>query len=450
MTDPPAGPVPMSTTQTPTASRTRERAVRAIVLVALAVAVAYFAYRGVWRGLRDSGDLTYGYAAAQAWLNGQNPYDGSVLAGIVLAGGGPVVQTAIGHGVYFPTSLPTFLPIAFVTWPVAVGVGVLIDVVGALFIALGLTRWLRWRVTSTPSLAMIAFILALGPIHTTISAGQTAVVATALIVAGMLLEQSRRAALAGVTYALATAAKIQIGVPFIAYLVWRRRWVTSLWAGLVLGVLTIVSVGRMELGGVPWLTSWLANLAWLTGPEGNGDPGPENPDRLSLINLAYPLRQILSDQATSVVTLVGVGAAALVMLWLIRGRHPKQELLALSIVATLCLLVTYHRYYDAVLLALPVAWGFSVLGTPLQRYGLAVLATCAIYILPVLGGLQEAALRLPASIIGSVAWNMFVLPVHAWALVVITVVLLAAAARARSIAADAPAEGRSGLAPAVP
>lgn len=415
-----------------------ESAIRTLAIGAFVVAVAYFVWRGPWRGVSDSGDLTYGYAAAQAWLVGTNPYDAVVLAANIVKGGGPVVPMAIGHGVYFPTSIPLFLPISVAPWSVAVLIGVALNVAGGLGIALGLTRWLGWRPTSTLGLAMIAFILALGPIHTTISAGQTGVVATACVVAAMLLEQSGRATWAGVGYGLASAVKIQIGLPFVAHILWRRRWSASAATGAVLGGLTLLAVVRMAWANVPWLDTWLANLAWLTGPEGNGSPGPENPDRFSLINLEYPLRAFLPEPWAMLAAVVLVGGAALAMVALIRGRRPSQEHLALSIMAVLGLLVTYHRYYDAVALAIPIAWAFSVLSTPLRSYGIAVLALCSPFIVPLLGALREveAAGHLPPWLTGSVVWNGIILPHHAWALVLIVVVLLSAAWRKRGANVD--------------
>ena len=135
-------------------------------------------------------------------------------------------------------------------------------------------------------------------------------------------------------------------------------------SGLVLGALTAFAVLRMTLAGVPWIDSWLANLTSLSGPGGVNDPGELNPERYSLINLQYPLQSLgFSTDAANLITFTLVGAAALAMLSVIRGRDPAQELLALSTVAVLGLLVAYHRYYDAVILVLPIAWSFSVLGT---------------------------------------------------------------------------------------
>jgi len=425
-----SSPGPHATNQALNDPSGRDRALRWMAVLALALAVGYLGWRGVSRGIVNSGDLTYGFAAVQAWLNGQNPYDADVLAAIVTADGGPIVPIAIGHGVYFPTSLPLFLPIAFVSWSTAALFGLALNVGAALFVAFGLSRWLGWQATSTPALALAAYILALGPVHTTLASGQTGVVATAALVGAMLLEQSRRSVGAGLAYGLAVAVKVQIAAPFLGYLVWRRRWLTAVAAGAILAALTAVSVIRMEIAGIPWLETWTSNLAWLTGPEGNGDPGPGNPERFSLINLAYPLRTLLSEQQASVAVMALVGLAAAATVWLTRDRRPGSELLALSLVSVLALLVTYHRYYDAAVLAIPVAWGFSRLQSPQRLYGLALLIVCSVFLLPSSQvAANEVSASLPGWLTGSWFWHGVVLAHQVWAMVLMAVVLLLAAAR---------------------
>jgi hypothetical protein len=218
----------------------------------------------------------------------------------------------------------------------------------------------------------------------------------------------------------------------VAYLAWRRRWLTLVTAVLVIGAFTLVAVVRMRLADVPFLDSWLSNLAWLTGPLGNGDPGPGNPDRFSLINLAYPLRSFLAEQLASIATLAFAFGAALLLAWSSPARPLRDDLLALAVVAVLALLVTYHRYYDAAILALPVAWGFSVQGTARWRAGAVVLVLCALFVVPILGGLLQVRGSLPSWVADSTAWNTFILPHHAWALVGMVVVMLWSVIKERS------------------
>ncbi len=246
----------------------RERPwLRAIVIVLLALSLGYFAWRGVWRGFTNSGDLVVGYAAAETWVRGDDPYDLSTLKADALSAGGPDVpisQLDVLRNVYFPTTLPIFVPLALVAWPEARLLWLALNVGSTVFIVVGLARVSGWRLNSTRTLAFGAFIFALAPVHTTISLGQTALVATAGLVAAMWLERSGRAKPAGLMYGIATAVKVQIGLPFVAYVVWRRRWGTVALATLTLAGLTILGISQMQASGIPWFQSWTANLSLLS------------------------------------------------------------------------------------------------------------------------------------------------------------------------------------------
>jgi hypothetical protein len=405
----------------------------------LAAAILYFAWRGVLRGAFESHDLMFGYAGAQAWLRGLDPYDPAVISGLMATQAGSLGDVAGGfRNVYFPPTLLTFLPISFTEWQVARLLALAIDVGAVAVIVLGVIRLLDWPMASTRAILLAAFLLALAPIHTTVAEGQTAVVATAMLVGAMLAERSAHPFVAGLLYGLATAVKVQLGLPFVAYLVWRRRWRAAAAATAAVAALSVLAIARMGAASVPWLGSWLANLAWASGPGGINDASPQNPGSYAFVNLQYPLQTLLGrSPLADPITYLIVGLAALALVWLVRGGRPRQELLALAVVAVLCLIVTYHRYYDAVLLALPIAWGFAAVSTPLRRFGLAVLVLCAYFLVPVqtaLYALQTAGV-LPSALVDSVIWRSVLMPSQAWALVFLAAVLLAAARKGEALAA---------------
>ena len=107
-------------------------------------------------------------------------------------------------------------------------------------------------------------------------------------------------------------------------------------------------------------------------------------------------------------------------------------LLALLADAVLGLLVTYHRYYDAVVLALPIAWAFSMVGTTRWRQAALVILLCTDFIFPVLGAMRLADERqmLPLGLTDSLIWRVVLLPIHVWVLVSLVAVLLWSLARA--------------------
>jgi len=412
-----------------------QRSMRTLAWLGLIAALAYLTWRGVWRGTAMSGDLAVGFSSARAWVLGHDPYDAAILnADFLRAGGGALADGTLLESlrnVYFPGTLPIFVPLALLSWPEARIVGLLVNVAASLFVAVGASRLVGWRLTSPKSLALSAFILALAPLHTTIAFGQTGIIATAAVIAAMLLERADRPYWSGFAYGLATVIKVQIGLPFLVYLLWRRRWAAAIASCSVLIAVTAVSAVRMQIAAVPWLDSWLANVSWLSRPGGINDPSLANPDRFSLIDLQYLLGSVFTDGLlVQAVTFGSVGAVALALVWFRRGRDARPDLLTLAVVSVLGLLVAYHRYYDAVLLVIPIAWACSVMGTPQRHLGMVVLILCADFLLPFQSIFFEIGQRgiLPASLTGGVFWNAVVLAQHVWALIFMAITLLVAAA----------------------
>ena len=408
--------------------RPRRRAL-AFGWLAVVAAVLYLTWWGILRGAAASGDLAVGYGAASAWVRGEDPYDLAVLTAHVRAGGAD--QTIAGSlqtllDVYFPTTLPSFAPLAPLSWDQAKFAVLALNVAATAFIAWGLVRLLGWRRSEARTLWLVAFVLGLAPLHTTMAIGQVAILATAAIVAAMVLERSGRPIWAGVFYGLAIVLKVQIGLPFLVYLAWRRRWVTAAVAAAIPLAVTVISAVRMEAAGVPWYRSWMDNLALLSGPGGINDPGPLNDDRYSLVNLQYLLQSVgVGGLAADAITLVAVAIVALTLVSLVRGRELDRELLVLSGVAVLTLLVTYHRYYDAVLLVLPIAWGLAMLRTrPVAA--IVVLVLCANFLFPFQTALHDLQQRgiLPAWASDNPFWQTVLMTQHVWALVLLVGALL--------------------------
>lgn len=411
---------------------------RVIALVGLGFAVVYFAWRGVLRGWLDSGDLAVAFGGGWAWLVGSDPYAITVLEGHLAAAGASdrfVTQLDTLLNVFAPTTFPLVAPLGLLPWAPAVLLWLLVNIGATLVVAFGLVWLLEWPLRSTRAIVLTAFVLALAPVHSTMASGQTGLVATAALVLGAIAQRRGQPLRTAVLYALAVALKVQIGLPFLAYLAW-RRWRTAFTAVGILVALTLVAVGRLTAAGVPWLSSWLANLAFLSGPGGINDPGPLNEDRYSLVNLQYPLHTLLPAAAVDLVSYLAVGLAAGVLVWLHRDREARFDLLALSTVAVLALLVTYHRYYDAVVLAFPIAWAVANVRAPRRPQAILVLVLAADFILPAQTALHDVQVRglVPDWLTTSPVWDGVLLAQHSWVLVAMALTLLWAAWRERSLA----------------
>ena len=420
------------TERSDTAGETRPNLVATLIAVtALAVAFAYFAWRGVLRAAELSFDLKYGYASIQAMVAGLNPYDPAHLEQALLAGGG-TMEHVFGafRNVYFPFTLPVFLPISVGTWPQAQVAALIINVALVAAIIVGLLRYLGWPLLTVRSLAFAAAVLALAPIHTSMADGQPSVFAVAALVGALVL--SRRQVASGVLTGLASAIKVQIGLPFVALALVRKRWHAGVAAIAVIALLGLLAIIPLQLSGQPWFTTWQDNLRWQASSAGPNYAGPENPARVSLVNLQYPLRQLgVSDAIAELVTFAAVGLAAVVYLWSARRAGRARDLLDMSVVGVLTLLLTYHRFYDAVLLVFPIAWAFGAWHDGRRLIAGLVLLCCADFLVPFQATLSvmEEGGSVPTWLTGSPVWSAVLLAQHVWSLIALTGVLLFAAAR---------------------
>ncbi len=262
-----------------------------------------------------------------------------------------------------------------------------------------------------------------------------------------------RSILSGVMLGLAALIKPQIGLPFLALELLRRRW-GALAAALTVGVAVgLIAVVPISMRGVPWWANWQANLSSFT--HGNvGDPTAANSVRHQLLNLHYPLHAFVTDRTLVKVMVVGaVGWLAVVFFrfwildfgfWILGskgkagGARSNAEradlLLSISMVSVLLLMVVYHRFYDGVLLLFPIAWVL----TALARNRRDVLAWCmAVLLTPfflnVATGLSilEKRAALPSWLLDEWWWNGVIMPVQAWALLALAVCLVLAGERER-------------------
>lgn len=411
--------------------QTRAWATRGALTVLLTLTVACFAWRGPIRAVAGggSGDLTVGYSAARAWIAGDDPYDPVILRGHLARAGGVAQATEASmnfmRNIYLPVTIPMFVPVALLPWPVARISWALINVAGLVVIVVRVLRLAEVPVCSYRGTGLIVLAMLFAPVQTAIGTGQSSIVSVMLLILASGKEQAGRPWWAGLLYGLATAMKVQIGLPFVAYLLWRRRWIAASGAGIVLLVLTSVSLLRMEVGGIDWLASRQANVQQTMSSGGYNDAISGSPGRYTLINLQYLVHDFTDSRpVANGVTLAVVGALGLLMVVRLRGRDPEHELLAFSTVAVLTLLVTYHRTYDAVLMLIPAAWALRGLGTstaaPGVRIRQAVLACCATFVFPgqVLFQYLGGRGAVPGWVAGSTMWQATVMCQHVWAILI--------------------------------
>lgn len=407
---------------------------RAFALAFLAIAATMFVIRGPARAPAKSDDLAPPYAATRAFLEGVNPYSDTVLVRVLTESGREL--EADGRPPYNPSLYPppTFValaPLSLASWPVARIAFLLVTLALFAWHIRSLFRLADLSAGTTGALWLLGGTLALAPYHTGIALGQLAIPCVTLVVIALALLRRGRSSRGGVTLGIATLLKPQLAGPFILYAALRGHRRASLVAVAVGAAATLVSLGWLAANDVSWLSTWREVTGSIQVADGPADPaGP-------LSSQMIDLRPLLSLAGIEQATLVGLALAALaaVALWT-WGRHlpSEHDLLIASAVGVLTLFVTYHRFYDAAILCLPLAWAIRAGAPTAGRIRLAVLACCAVFFIPGAWALQVLADRgeLPSALVRSALWDVVLLRHQNWALVILMLLLLAAVRRART------------------
>lgn len=345
---------------TPDSRASRQR----IWLVLLVLAAIYFAVRGPWRALFDSGDFLTLISAARCWLHGMNPYAPTDLLAAGHAAGAPVSeeQFRIVPSVYLPMAYPVLAPFALLPWPVA-KIAWLCCLL-ALTLAAGR---LVVRMTKAPAAAIWAALLAFAPLQTGISKGQPSVAVCALIVFSLAFENPYAA---GAMLGVALCLKPQLALGFLLLAGGVRQWskaLAALGTAAVLGIIGMVHLHRMAVQTLH------ANLAAVSAPAGLNSGSPANPFRFQLITIDTLIPGAL--HSTPVILVVSLLIAAISGFAALRSRGAR---LAIAVVAGATILLGYHRFYDAQVLWL----GIPAIPLLARRWSLALLALYSVFLIP--------------------------------------------------------------------
>ena len=394
----------------------------------LCAACAEFVARGVLRAPGNSGDFAVFYAGARAWTHGTDPYDVENLKRVARQAG-DVPENSLHSSSYPPATFVILVPVSLLPWQTAKVVLAGINTIAVLMLAYGVVRLADLRLTSPPGMLLAAGVLALAPIHTGVHVGQLTPVLAACLILAYLLDDKQRVWLGGALLAVAAALKPQIGLVFIAFEGVRMRFRVVSSALLFTAIIFIVALGWLAINDVEWWQSWYNNYhGFMEG--GAGDPTAVNVSRYQLLNLQYPLSAFIANRTVvQIVTLSFVGALGLAaVVVLARRRSRSAELVGMSVFGVLSLLVVYHRYYSAILLAFPLAWAIFKCRRGLRILPMISLALMSVFLVPSAAILDRAVARggVPASVADSWWWQGLVMPHQVYALAALAVCLVAA------------------------
>ncbi|HEY1679249.1 MAG TPA: glycosyltransferase family 87 protein [Candidatus Sulfotelmatobacter sp.] len=429
-------PVPASYTSSPAA--------RIILWILIFLAAAEFAVRGPIRYLHQRSnwnDLSQNYTASRLWLQGKSPADPENFVALWKQEGHSRLDLSDirTHLAPPPGGLVVLAPVAALPWRVAriSWMVLLLISVAATVGSLMRTAGVAWN--DSRALAFVAACLALAPFQTGLASGNTSILVIGLCAMAIWAARDRRDILAALLFGIACAVKPQLGAFFVLYYLLRRRWSLFSTAVATTLALNFVAILYLQLRGASWLQGYLQNARGFVTANHIDDFTTQNPARFTLINLQVPFFSMMANTSWAnwlafAVTAVLVCAWAY---WTVKNRERAPELLCLGAISAIALLPVYHRFYDAAMLAVPLAWCM------LNRFDKArarlTLLLMAPFLIPGAALLQQLAAngRLPASIAGSWWWNCLVMPHETWMILAIALVLMYAIKRSSSVAAAA-------------
>jgi hypothetical protein len=376
----------------------------------VSAAAIIFVLRGPLRALSGGFDFAAPYAATVAWVRGDNPYDPAVVSSILENSGRErdgAGRPLAARSAYPPPSFLVLAPLSPLSWKSArLAWSATLIVLFVLHLR-ALLRICDLRPCDTRGLFLIGGVLALAPYHTGMALGQLSIASVELLIIAIALVVRNSTTAAAWILGLAVATKPPIAAPFVIYFLFRSRRTMALMAAAISASIAAAAIAWMWWHRISWIAPLRANIA--AEFSAAIDPaGPLSPQMIDLRPLLVSLTATPNPGAVGVVL-------TLIAAWVVyrRQRNIHDELLLLSAAAVLTLLIGYHRFYDAALLSLPLAWAirgpWQDDSTPWPAIG--VLLCAAVFFVP------GAVLLDRVSQSHAFIWDAIVLRHQTWALV---------------------------------
>jgi hypothetical protein len=391
-----------------------------ILLTLCLAALVEFIIRGPVLAWRLSQDFKTFYAASRASSYGMNAYDHRALDFILDhvggAGGGHTWQEE--PSICPPTTYAILSPIAQLPWPTAKLLWCLLNVTSLVVLLGCLCDLAGFTLYGLRSFMLVAGVLALQPCSAALRVGQLSLMVAALGAAALVLSRDNRQSASGVVAAFALALKPHLALAFLGPHVISRRWRPCFAALLTMLTITGIAVLRMH-PQTGWFSSWASNLRSAFAATGVNSIDPTSPHHRNMINLQYPLRVIVNNGWSVNALAFGIGAILVLPVFRPLSSYPEISastlLHSVSLLAIVQLLIVYHRDYDAVLLAFPLAWALSPQVPPARAWPAILLI--AVFFVPFLHFLYKLDQWTPIRPLSSTLfWQAVVWPYQTWTL----------------------------------
>jgi hypothetical protein len=409
----------------------------------LFLAGAEFAMRGPVRAIYTAthfNDFLSPFIQAKAWTHGLDPYSAQILLRLwppeaahflflpkEVANGSLVANRGIPTA-YPVTAFVLIAPFSVLPWNVAYALWLGLNLILFLLMMCALVALAGLSYHEQSAILLVAATLALAPFHTGIATGNVSLIAVELGVITIWTARQRHDIMSAILLAVSAGLKPQIGLCFLLYYLVRRRWRIFAVSLSILACIAALGLLRFEAGHTPWLQNYLNDNHVLLETGVLGNFTPVNPMRFGLINLQVALYPILGRVrlANGLAMLVGsiLLAAWVVAMSRIR-RDEDLELLDLGAIGVISLLPVYHRFYDAVLLVLPLCW-VCISFRKSRMFAILSLLLMAPFLIP--GGtlleMMQTDGRIPSALANHWWWGIIVMPHQVWMLLLLSITFL--------------------------
>ncbi len=415
------------------------------------LAILEFSLRGPVRALekysQTFNDFVSPYEQTRAWISGRDPYAPTVLRNLWPTSVRPhfvVTESVEGtlpakRGIpspYWTLSFPLLLPIAELPWKVAIWLWAVTSVVAVFVVALILVRLADARRDSPLAIMIIVSVFLWAPVQTAVATSNIFTVAFALGMGAAFCLTQDRNRLAGTLLICTIALKPTVGLPFLIYILVHRKRARVVPAAIATGILILCVAIIPHHAGTLWRQSFLANSQRMFAPGAIDDFSTANPLHFQLVNLSVPLFPLFQGRVLAEVAAAFIFVAML-SLWLFAVRRDgRLGLLDLAILASASLLPVYHRFMDAGILLIPVAWALSELEGELRKFAAACLLLASPFLVPGATVLHEFSHKYETlqEFSRSRLWEPLILTHEAWLILLLCAVLIMARYHSRASA----------------
>jgi hypothetical protein len=421
----------MEATTPPVTQLAAAPTLRIVLWVLIFLAATEFIVRGPMRFLSTNSwnDLSQNYAASKLWLKGQSPADAKNFVTLWKQQSGSRLDLNDIRTHLAPPlgGLVIMAPVAALPWKIAKVAWLAILVISFAATVWAFASTADFHSSELRTLVFIASCFALAPFQTDIASGNISILVIALSGLAIWAAQQRRDVASGILFGMACAMKPHLAAFLVLYYLLRRRWKLFATAVACTLALNVVAALYLQIHGASWIQDYAQNAKGFVTSNPIDAFTTENPARFTLINLQVPFFSI-SRQSSSANLMAFTVAILLICVWIylvVRKSGRSSELLSLATVSVIALLPVYHRFYDAALLTVPLAWSITAFCSARATSRLSLVLMTP-FLLPGAAFLEQLAIRgrISETITQSWWWNTIVMPHETWSLLLLSSILL--------------------------